>query len=1537
MRLTLAIIFSLCFLCIQAQITNDDCSGAIEIAFGEQLEIDFGERRVDRLIVSNCGYNSSNESIWYQFTGIGSYVEVNLCGSYPMDLDILDGNCDQLTCSDIVTYGNTHPNSCDNQLARTAVFYAMAGKTYYILCSTNLYSTSNITKLSVESTQLIDNNTCETAQPVTVGRDTIELTYNHLRASSSGFLDCTSTNPSSERDSWYVFEGTGEFVTLENDEYGLDVELYKGNCSQFKCISEVRVTDKRAYYTELGQTYYLRVISRYTSDQEIILQSVELVENDECEHAIPITFGDTIIADFKYTLGNDVACRVNGNYYDVWYRFEGNDSLLTVRALNSKTGFGILSGSCEEWECESFTFLSPSYSLIIERGKTYYLHVFRSGSATFATNKGEFYTTISAPVVNDTYDTALPINCTDTLYGSLIGAQKDIDINQRDMPSVWYKITGTGKFYQFTADYTDNWHSYRTYTGLYKKSGNHLINAGRFSNGYIYLEQDSCYYINVAGDRENSFKLMLNCKPNVPHDVCSEAKLVVPQDTIRGNIEYARINVTADCGTYSYGDFWYRLEGDDGLYTINLTPKTSDYKFSLYKGNCEALTCISVGAGATTYLSGRLLNEGETYYLRVYSRLSTWDATEDFEIVFNPLPRAANDVCTTATKLGCGSEIRDSLRHALINEPSCNGDVINPGIWYEFEGNDSYYVLDVEGRNSADETFFPSYHNFALYEGSCGELLCLDRYFYYYRGQLAFFAEAGKNYFLVYRNSSSYAIDINVNCQIYLDSDDFSNATIVECDRQYVGFTHDDTYKPIARCGSNYSKDIWFKTTGKGEYVYYSNNRIEGIYTLENGGLTCYGDGKEDRVFLEEGITYYFRYVFSNTAYTQLYDFSISCSPLLTNDNCNTALELNCGDSLSINTVFSQGDTFDPECSYFNEGRRVLWYKIKGDGSWRDLSIYGGRFQLYKGDCQELICLDDPRMFYTEPSTDYYVRIYGSSYQADFGSVTITMDCSEAPVNDLCQNAEIITCGDSIQTSFDFVGFCDESDRCEEDEKERKIWYQLKGTDNWIHLTAFSRQTFAGSLSLELYQNNCCEQRVIENLYGTEKDLFFYAQKDSTYLIAAKTTSKSYYTNFTLTANCVNIEDFDFNTCETAEELSPNQAYETNLGDAIRYYNQSYLENDFPVRWVQFEGSGGIDTLEVDISSSNLSRAGIYIYIDPSEDLDLLEVKNAYKDGNANYTFYNKRGRYEIATLEGLKYFIGVHMDGRWNTNRAASITWNPANIKDTCQLSYPDTLEADYHYIKRVPFNLEGSEGEFNVYVSNYHDKSITTTFSDIRSGGSFNIMPSTSSLYLVEYSGTACHGHALMNVKVNDTPQEEPCIEVPFECETLIQHTDEELLDSTYQALKIESNAIIAYEATVVYNAEEEVLLLPGFETEDESDFTADIVLCEEMRSQEEEDIEERSISVAEAKETTKLSVAPNPFTAQTMLNYSLAEASELQILLFNTQGKLVRSIFPSQRLEAGAYQTDLDGSNLSAGLYYLLLHTNKERIVRKLVVVK
>jgi hypothetical protein len=70
------------------------------------------------------------------------------------------------------------------------------------------------------------------------------------------------------------------------------------------------------------------------------------------------------------------------------------------------------------------------------------------------------------------------------------------------------------------------------------------------------------------------------------------------------------------------------------------------------------------------------------------------------------------------------------------------------------------------------------------------------------------------------------------------------------------------------------------------------------------------------------------------------------------------------------------------------------------------------------------------------------------------------------------------------------------------------------------------------------------------------------------------------------------------------------------------------------------------------------------------------------------------------------------------------------------------------------------------------------------------------------------------------------------------------------------------------------------------------------------------------------------PNPFSDNTTINYSLPEAANLILSIYNVQGKLVRSLYNGPQ-QAGNHSmdwngTDDNGNELNAGIYFYQLQT-------------
>jgi len=78
------------------------------------------------------------------------------------------------------------------------------------------------------------------------------------------------------------------------------------------------------------------------------------------------------------------------------------------------------------------------------------------------------------------------------------------------------------------------------------------------------------------------------------------------------------------------------------------------------------------------------------------------------------------------------------------------------------------------------------------------------------------------------------------------------------------------------------------------------------------------------------------------------------------------------------------------------------------------------------------------------------------------------------------------------------------------------------------------------------------------------------------------------------------------------------------------------------------------------------------------------------------------------------------------------------------------------------------------------------------------------------------------------------------------------------------------------------------------------------------------------------------PNPFNPSTTIAYSVPEAQEVTLSVFNTNGQLVQTLVNGM-VERGAHKVVFDASSLSSGVYVYTLQTANETAMKKMVLVK
>ena len=83
------------------------------------------------------------------------------------------------------------------------------------------------------------------------------------------------------------------------------------------------------------------------------------------------------------------------------------------------------------------------------------------------------------------------------------------------------------------------------------------------------------------------------------------------------------------------------------------------------------------------------------------------------------------------------------------------------------------------------------------------------------------------------------------------------------------------------------------------------------------------------------------------------------------------------------------------------------------------------------------------------------------------------------------------------------------------------------------------------------------------------------------------------------------------------------------------------------------------------------------------------------------------------------------------------------------------------------------------------------------------------------------------------------------------------------------------------------------------------------------------------------------PNPFNPSTTIRYSLPEASEVRLTVYNVQGQQIRNLVSGQQ-EAGVYSVQWDGHDavgrqVATGLYLYRLQAGQNVAIRKMVFAK
>ena len=156
-------------------------------------------------------------------------------------------------------------------------------------------------------------------------------------------------------------------------------------------------------------------------------------------------------------------------------------------------------------------------------------------------------------------------------------------------------------------------------------------------------------------------------------------------------------------------------------------------------------------------------------------------------------------------------------------------------------------------------------------------------------------------------------------------------------------------------------------------------------------------------------------------------------------------------------------------------------------------------------------------------------------------------------------------------------------------------------------------------------------------------------------------------------------------------------------------------------------------------------------------------------------------------------------------------------------------------------------------------------------------------------------------------------------------------------YYGGTIYSMGTIEADTTVLFMAEDTVVLQSGFHAKAGSDFTAMIGACQEQLVTEAQELAEARIATPkEPILKNELGVRPNPFQQSTMIDFELASPQQVRLALYSMGGQQLM-LLKEGYMEKGIHQQTLQANSLKGGMYLIVLQSETATLTKKVILIK
>ncbi len=576
-----------------------------------------------------------------------------------------------------------------------------------------------------------------------------------------------------------------------------------------------------------------------------------------------------------------------------------------------------------------------------------------------------------------------------------------------------------------------------------------------------------------VGGQVGTFGICVTANIPPANDECTGAQsLTVNPDLLCGTVTPGTTNnatqsattPTPTCGTVNgwNDDVWYSFVAtavSHRVSLLNVTGTSTAMVINMYSGTCAALTSIGCIAGNTLDVGS--LTIGNTYYVRVYTNVTTTTATANFNIcIGTPPPPPVNDECINATVLtvnpdyACGVVTAGTTVSATqsntLPTPTCTAtNGWNDDVWYSFVATNTAHRVSFS--NVAGTTDMAT----SVYSGTCGNLVqiaCIDfpdpniinltgltvGNTYYVRTQ-TWTATVGSTATFNICVGTPPPPPANDNCV---------NATNVTVNPNYLcGSVTPGTIvsatptliAPTPSCNAaGADDDVWFKFVATNPIHRINLTNVVGTTTAMTSVIysgtcsdlievNCNTTNLYNVSGLTVGATYYLR-VFTTTATpAQEVSFNVCIGtppPPPSNDECTGAIALTvnpnqlCGTTTIGSTAGATQSTTlpTPTCSPLNGWDDDVWYSFVAVSNNHTVSLQNVNgtttnmaTSVYSGTCgnlTQIACATaDPNLINLStltPGQTYYVRV--QTELANGGDATFNICVGTPGPGSVCSN-----------------------------------------------------------------------------------------------------------------------------------------------------------------------------------------------------------------------------------------------------------------------------------------------------------------------------------------------------------------------------------------------------------------------------------------------------------------------------------------------------------------------------------------------------